>query len=676
MIGSSVAVRRQSAGRGKLTRPGRWRLAVSSISVAITYLCMLLTSGAALAAPARPDPLLLRQPDGTTLVAQRGGDERLNWISVDGRLVEQGPDGFWRYVLIDQGVRQLIDARAGLDPAPADAASVADAIALHQTATQPIRAFSGIHRAWGTAVIAPPRATEPLLVLLVEFVDRKLQTQEADWAKAFFGESGKTVRTYYQEASRYRFWFAPAAETCGITGDGVVRVRLSRPHPNPGNKIGEANKQIVRDALIAADAYVDFAAFDTDRDGSLSSAELHIATVVAGYDGGEAAPSVWGHKGWLFDAVAGPTLDGVVVGDWYRDGGYVQVGELCDGGATPIGPICHELGHDLGLPDLYDIDGSSYGTGTHCLMSNGAWGAVPGEPSGTTPVLLSAWCRIKLGFVTPTVVSGAGNYTVVQACNTADCNVLQILTSNSDEYFLVENRQLSGFDAGLSRAFRAAGGDAEGGGIAIWHVDESVDNNNYEARKFVDLEEANELEVNGSQLDRKDNWGCRRHYYHAGHATDFNDNTVPNSRLNDGATTGITIGGISASGETMTLTVGAPANVVISGCVRSTDGTGLAGVVLHGLPNNPVTDENGYYRASAPPGWSGTVRPSVQGRAFNPASRTYRDVTSSRTQEDYIADGDIGVACPAAGFSPIVLWTCLLAWLARMPTKRPRSDGR
>ena len=303
---------------------------------------------------------------------------------------------------------------------------------------------------------------------------------------------------------------------------------------------------------------------------------MHIATVVAGYDGGE-APSVWGHKGWLFDTVAGPTLDGVVVGDWYHDGSYVQVGELCEGHATPIGPICHELGHDIGLPDLYDLDGSSDGTGTHCLMGNGAWGATPGEPGGTTPVLLSAWCRIKLGFVTPTVVSGAGAFTLVQACDTLNSNVLQILTSDPDEYFLVENRQPGGFDAGLSRAFQSAADEATGGGIAIWHVDDSIDSNDDEARKRVDLEEANELEADGSQLDRKDNWGSRRQYYYAGHATDFNDNTTPSSRLYSGAATGITIGDISASGPSMTLTVGAPANVVISGCVKSPDGVGLGG---------------------------------------------------------------------------------------------------
>ena len=56
--------------------------------------------------------------------------------------------------------------------------------------------------------------------------------------------------------------------------------------------------QIVRDALVAADAYVDSPRRSTQTTTARSSSdELHIATVVAGYEGGRYAPERVGAHG-------------------------------------------------------------------------------------------------------------------------------------------------------------------------------------------------------------------------------------------------------------------------------------------------------------------------------------------------------------------------------------------
>jgi len=64
---------------------------------------------------------------------------------------------------------------------------------------------------------------------------------------------------------------------------------------------------------------------------------------------------------------------------------------------------------------------------------------------------------------------------------------------------------------------------------------------------------------------------------------------------------------------------------------------GLSGVTMKGLPNNPVTDENGYYSDTVKFGWSGTVTPEKAGYILEPANRAYPKVTSDQSNQDYTA---------------------------------------
>lgn len=65
--------------------------------------------------------------------------------------------------------------------------------------------------------------------------------------------------------------------------------------------------------------------------------------------------------------------------------------------------------------------------------------------------------------------------------------------------------------------------------------------------------------------------------------------------------------------------------------------TGMAGVVMKGLPGNPVTNANGYYTAIVDYGWSGTVTPTMESYTFEPASYTYAKVTASLDNKSYTA---------------------------------------
>ncbi|MEJ2633923.1 MAG: hypothetical protein P8184_01365 [Calditrichia bacterium] len=73
----------------------------------------------------------------------------------------------------------------------------------------------------------------------------------------------------------------------------------------------------------------------------------------------------------------------------------------------------------------------------------------------------------------------------------------------------------------------------------------------------------------------------------------------------------------------------------ISGYIRDSDDNPLSEIVLNGLPGNPSTDSQGFYSASVPQGWTGTVTPSGTGWKFSPESRSYTNVAADQTSQDY-----------------------------------------
>jgi type II secretory pathway component GspD/PulD (secretin) len=79
--------------------------------------------------------------------------------------------------------------------------------------------------------------------------------------------------------------------------------------------------------------------------------------------------------------------------------------------------------------------------------------------------------------------------------------------------------------------------------------------------------------------------------------------------------------------------------------------TGLNGVVMKGLPGNPVTDDKGNYSVTVEYGWSGTVTPAKEGYNFEPASRKYESVAAEQPVQNYTAllinyqiSGSVGIS--------------------------------
>jgi M6 family metalloprotease-like protein len=145
---------------------------------------------------------------------------------------------------------------------------------------------------------------------------------------------------------------------------------------------------------------------------------------------------------------------------------------------TSIGVHCHEFGHMLGLPDFY-VYGHRTGVGRFCVMATGHQG--DGESKSDRPFHMCAWCKIRLGWVTPTVVHPDDRQVVaLRPIVGSKTEALKILISQSgDEYYLLENRYRIGFDSDFFQ-----------NGLVIWHVGEEGQTAKGQIGVAIDLEEA------------------------------------------------------------------------------------------------------------------------------------------------------------------------------------------
>src|SRR5881296_2597798 len=376
----------------------------------------------------------------------------------------------------------------------------------------------------------PTTGTSKVLVLLVDFTD---VTHDASHTPAFMdgvfndvSPGAHSLRAYYSEVS-----YGALTIQATVIAAWFQSVHLMSDYGADGsNPPDDANGPIYRlvtETVRLADPSVDFSQFDANGDGIVD--HLTVVHAGAGQESGGSSDLIWSHRWNVLDA--DPTVPGYqpLMADGVQVDGYTMVGE-----SSPVGVVAHEFGHDLGLPDLYDTDGSSDGAGVWDPMSLGSWN---GAPAGSSPAALSAWSRIRLGWVTPTDVTTASIGTAVPAVETsAKVFRLGVAGTFPAEYFLVENRQLVGFDAALP-----------GAGLLIWHVDESQTSNDVDTHRLLDLEEADEALTGDHPRDAGDPWHDT--------ATGWGPDTLPDSRTVAGQTTGWRVREISASGPTMTATI-------------------------------------------------------------------------------------------------------------------------
>jgi len=386
-----------------------------------------------------------------------------------------------------------------------------------------------------------------ILVLLVQFRDNQARHSTAAFQELLFGKGSGSMADYYSEASGgvlslgggLAGWYSADNPYSDYLGDSFG-IFGQFPHNSQG---------LVTELVKKADPDVDFARFDNDHDGVVDG--LLVVHAGPGAEETGQRTDIWSHKWQLSDPSFGspgpvPTQDGVSV-----DPFSVQPERFSDGGLITVGVFCHEFGHILGLPDLYDTDYSSEGLGSFCLMAAGSWArASEAELPGSSPVHPCAWCKYFLGWVRPESLERGGTESLpgarIPAASSAPVS-FRILAnpggadwtgsgSGRGEYFLVENRQRIGFDQGLP-----------GSGLLILHVDEAQPGNDNEQRPLVGI-----LQADGAPefALRKGDRGSDADLW-KNSVLGVRNSTTPSTAFYDGVQTGVVVESISGSDSVM-----------------------------------------------------------------------------------------------------------------------------
>ncbi|HTQ45527.1 MAG TPA: M6 family metalloprotease domain-containing protein, partial [Polyangiaceae bacterium] len=390
-------------------------------------------------------------------------------------------------------------------------------------------------------------------IIRVSFADSTIQYPASTFQYAMFDTTHSTAT-----GSIVDYWSWASGNRIHVRGEVVATVTL--PHPcsyytwnsygvnslaTPNNDAG-----MVQDAIAACDPSVDWSRYDRNGDGFVDM--LWIVHAGLGAEMTSRSTNFWSltsslSGGWsgtvsyqTNDPVPGSSTSKIHIDRFTI---LPEISGFVPGGMSEIGVYCHEFGHALGLPDLYDtnaLGGTSFsGPGQWSLMSTGAYGGDAHSPS--SPSGLGAWPLLYLQFTSPVIPTQDTLVTMTPLSSGGPVFEYCFQGEYYPEHFLVEARYREGFDSHLPND-----------GILITMVDDAIIGGSLASNR-INAGPSPGLRV----LEADDRFDLVSGYDHGDpgdplpgslNVVHLDDNTLPSLRMMSGAVTNLYLDGVSRAG--------------------------------------------------------------------------------------------------------------------------------
>lgn len=484
------------------------------------------------AIPAHPQPVKIEQADGTVLTLYLHGDEFNHYMTTeDGYTVVRNDAGQYVYAASNEKSKLSASQYLAKDIAFRSPEEETFLAVIPKRIRSKAAATRGAKAELNKHYVAQGLLTQQRVmpsnfkgvIILAQFQNKNFLSSNINEEitsmvnSQNYTENGATgsVRDYFYDNSLGKF--DPQFTIVGpVTLD----------YPQEYAQGADNGQALVRDACEKADPLVDFSQFDLDGDGRVDMIYVIFAghgSNVSGNDPNLIWPHAYALGSWQVQ------LDGVYC-NRYACSTELQ-GGMNSTKRDGIGTICHEFGHVLGLPDFYDTDYEENGLAPHpgnwSVMASGSY-----LNNSYTPCGYSAFERYALGWASPVLLEENNTYTL-EALNLSN-KAYRINSAVSNEFFLLENRQQSGWDKYLP-----------GHGMLVFRVDSTNTRvwqnntiNNNPDHVYYELLRA----------DNQDGGGIGNPFPGLLNVTTISDETTPGLRSWTGAKTGVKIEDIAENG--------------------------------------------------------------------------------------------------------------------------------
>lgn len=407
-------------------------------------LSMLFAFGtAANAVPAKKLQKVITLANGTQVSVELRGDEYLSWW--------EGTDGTaYRTTATDENVFEAFDLEAQKPAAAARRARTEQGRVARlarvknslKGADDKMRGLGGDHITY--------KGVKKGLVVLVDFKNKKFADgHDLEYYKNVINGKDFTNEEEGYVGSVRDYFLAQSNGQFELDFDVVGPVTMSKNSGYYGNdgayQKDEKVYEMIKEACDGIKDQVNLKNYDWDGDGEADQVFFLYAGL--GQASGGSYSTIWPHESqllyWPCGVLSYPTgkintyaCANELQPETQGSSRYISAG---------IGTICHEFSHCLGFADMYDTSGGgAYGMAVFDVMDQGSYNG-----NGFVPCNYTAFERIYAGWVEAIELDAPATVKDMKSVSDYGRPFIMYNYKNTNEYFLLENRQNTGWDEGL-----------------------------------------------------------------------------------------------------------------------------------------------------------------------------------------------------------------------------------